>query len=618
MSDTFSNNRNPPEYVTYDDKAREEFLSQHGSFAPEERDAFHKICRSWEEQIPFPRIDEYLTRGSLIEKLRTARLGVVITQFKDGQRKPKGLVLSEEGGLIFYKTLLEEEYVGLQESIANPLPTEKVLSDTDLAIPESHITDTSFEGLVERVGGMAKDVSAIYRLDLGGGERLLLPSSRVKSALALAIARLKYHFQSANLMSEVARILNSSVMEIKSQIESKEMARWKQICDAVSENRGDLEQRKGLAVDEHFFTSAQFARRYIEGQIAHSKKQREQQTAQSDDIAAIEEKVRMAPTFFVDPPTVFSWLDEYESEYGEQYPKFREAFFEDATTAKERRSLPQVLLVGNRYIHRNNVFPAFKNDFEALKQTLRSEYLDVMKNYLRGIKHEGERVFASEQSFEEDIARRVSDANEFVSELLEKPAILAEALIHNAKKKRSVKSIDDLKIVMADYFQVGTMKLKDISYVFGLSMLELFDTAFRDSAILRQIWLKITGRAETLRDAFARLTSQVYGNPKNRLGGGKQFSSDRHVAVEPKVAGDGAAASGSVSAYGPRTASQNVSTKRGSTRPAPNSREKSTGAKKGKRDRPKGKQPVIIKQKKPYNEKERNEAWDNFKKTLSE
>ena len=614
MSDPSSTNRNPPEYVTYDDKAREEFLSQHGSFTPEERDAFHKICRGWEAEIPFPRIDEYLTRGNLIEKLRAARLGVVVTQYKDGQRKPKALVLSEEGGLTFYKTLLEEEYVGLQESIANPLPTEKVLSETDPAIPESHITDTSFEGLIERVGSTAKNVAAIYRVDLGHGERLLLPSSRVKSALALAIARLKYHFQSANLMSEVARILDTGVMEVKSQVESKDMTRWREICDAVSENRGDLEQRKGLAVDDHFFTSAEFARHYIAGQIAHSKKQREQQTAQSDDIAAIEEKVRTAPTFFVDPPTMFSWLDEYESKYGDQYQKFREAFFESATTAQERRSLPQILLVSNRYIHRDNVYPAFKNDFEALKQKLRSDYLGVMKNYLRGLKQEGERIFASEQSFEEDIARRVSEENEFLSELLEKPTILAEALIHNAKKKRSVKGVDDLKILMADYFQVGTMKLKDLSYVFGLSMLELFDTAFRDSALLRQIWLKITGRAETLRDAFARLTSQVYGNPKNRLGGGKQFGSDGAVGAEPKPV-----VPRPVGAK-PGPAAKSAPAKRGGTRPAPSSRGRDTSkdSKTAKSDRPQGRQPVIIKQKKPYNQKERNEAWENFKKSLHE
>jgi hypothetical protein len=197
-------------------------------------------------------------------------------------------------------------------------------------------------------------------------------------------------------------------------------------------------------------------------------------------------------------------LDGYEPKYGTDFEQFRDEFYKRFVTPKQRRNLSTIQFLGRSYIHRDNLYRVFLDRYQDAQAELYTHYLTLMGDFVRSRHSAASEVFASHDRFCEDIREHLPQVDKILAELFQKPFLLAEVIVYGEKNRRNVSSIDDVRTILARFFVSERMDLRDFATIFELSMVELFETAFVQLPLLLQIWLRISGRYEGLRETVLR------------------------------------------------------------------------------------------------------------------
>lgn len=593
---------NRPAYINFDDREREEFLSQRGNFTPDERTIFRELVSVWEPRIDYNRFLKRIREtggpaqvASLMNKLRRSQVGLLRTQMVEGERKRVAILLLEEGSFDFYFEALQEAYVDITESIVNPLPLRSELQERGLSIPDSFVRTLENEMLVKLFKEKEQKERFIAGLTSLNHQELLVPSSHIRAFINVAMLKIRYFMNSSSLLELIGRYQDTSLMAIKQNLTGKEPQFWLSLSLTIVDNRKEIQASRNVSVEKDFFHAGYLLRRLITAQMEEAKARKRQEKEREIDLETVAMSIKEAESPLLDRNEVDAIINRLSDKYGEEIESLRQEFYEGYVQSKGKRSLPKVVVIDSFYIHRDNLYPVFIERFEVLARELRHYYKDKMLNELRRSAESGSAVFYSHENFENDIQDQIEGRDSFVASLLAKPGLLAEAMILNAKQKKQVKSMDDLKEQLSLFFNPESMKLLDLPTVFNLSLGEIYDDAFEELHILRRIWIRLTGKYNAVRDKYVSRSVVRSTARKTRPSASKSFS----LYDEGPTVAD------------PRRAQR------------PTERDSYSRRKRDRRDpevyRPQGPKKGEVetqKVKRPYTKKQQDTAWEAFQDSL--
>ncbi len=504
-----------PDYISFDTKEREELLSQTGNFTPAERSVFHLMCQHWQERIPYERFVSFLNHDdggtisdllSLMGKLRQARMGILRTSVADGQRSREAMVLTDQDSSVFFAELADEYFTNMLESILNPLPLVSTVEDEIGTIPRQAIQPVSPQEIAAYYSGKQTTELPLVVTTMGT-EALLVTQKRLRPFVNVAILKMRYFLSNTTLLGALAKLQDTSLLNLKQQCAGKDPTFWLALTRTVVDHRRDLESMRSVSVNENFFHAAVLLKNLIESQIAEAKQKKEAAENRQLDLNAIAMAVKESPERWVDQSTLTEMLERQKEKYQEEFERFREEFYERYVKARGKNTLPKIVLVRRKYIHRDNIFPLFLQDFRMLESELASEFALQMEEQLKSSRRSKDSTFYSIDNFNEAIAEQVRVKSEFVSALVEKPSILAEAMILHIKQNHLAQNVEELKQRLSAYFDPDTMQPLPLHEWFSLRPLDLFEKAFEKLPILKRIWIRLTGKYESYRGRYLGQTA---------------------------------------------------------------------------------------------------------------
>lgn len=579
------NSEHTPEYVQYDVKSRDEFLSQLGNFSPNQRSIFHNLCNRWSPRIDYQQfisspgqtvknVKGELDKIFLI--LKQKGYGLITTKVTEEGRSKSSIILTSKLDFFFFFYLLQEEWRDLQEDILRPFPTVKQLGELGYAIPESMTEYLEKNKLFAVDEKKAFQERIIYTFPGYGGEELLIPSGTVKTVIQLAMKKVRYYLKNPDLIGVIARVKNTNLNEIKQQVGTSTPSTWLDISSTILSNIDAFENAVKLHVDSSLFISAHILYHYLNSQIEEKKRQKKEEQQRTQDMEELVKRIKGHAKRYVDAEEYEILTKDLKESYKKNFKAFEAEFNEKYTTTKEKTQLPLVFRTEEAYVHRDNIYPVFVDRFIDAMVEMKEEYTNIMKYIIRSNNRENISIFFSMENFQADLRRRVQGQYSFLHNLFLHPRVLAEAIIHSAKLKNINANIEDVRTILERYFKPNTMEYKNLVVVFNLDAEELFNRAFADLSILRQIWMKITGKHKIYREKYHELAipPQIGVKRLDREPGERTYTSaERRKKVELSLA----------------PGKQRNKTKTG---------------------------PKIIKQKRPYSRKEQEEAWRNFQDSL--
>ncbi|WP_455381608.1 hypothetical protein, partial [Salinispira pacifica] len=149
-----------------DEKEREEFLSDIGTFSPAEREIFHRLCRMWEPEIPYRRAaggtaSDQNNLDRLMEKLRARGYGLVRTDVDARRDEKTAVVLTSRWDRRFAVTLLDVELDRLLDESGSGFLTEQMLAGRGVSIPSEFVEEADYDALAR---AWSDDTGSSYRV----------------------------------------------------------------------------------------------------------------------------------------------------------------------------------------------------------------------------------------------------------------------------------------------------------------------------------------------------------------------------------------------------------------------------------------------------------------------
>ncbi|KGE71401.1 hypothetical protein [Spirochaeta lutea] len=603
-----------PAFIHYDSKEREIFLSQVGNFTPAEREIFHKLCRMWEPEISYNRFSAAIFSNSanaksdlakLLDKLKAERHGLITTVMQNGERIPQGIVVCEQGELIFYVKLVEELMTDVQETPTSPLPSQERLAELGFPPPGEYLVDTTFEELALRYSAKAVQGPGILRITLPGGGAYLVSEGQVKRFVTLAIAQAQGFFQSPSLLAAMAALKNASLMDMKRQLNGRVPDFWLDTAERMLKHRKQLETHRKVTIPQGFFSLMAFIAGFITQQVEQAKNAKKADQERRTDLRTLAEHVKEHPGFAMPDKDFAEKIMSFKEKYGDDYSAFRDEFEQTYVIPESGKNLPPVLHVEGHYIHSVNLHTFFLSRINRLSPELMKIYISLMTAYIKRGGKLDEPLFTSPESFENDIAEKVRIEDSLLYQLLQKPQTVAEAIIIASKQSSRVRSVEDMKLILASFFYPDKIKFKELALIFALDVREIYQHAFLRLSILRQIVTRLTGKHESFQRQFSEHVQKLYGNIARQ--GGSVESAEKRLGDAGGAPDDPEM----IPSRPERTAESQGSsgrhqrTSRGSSKPQKAASKSATGAK-----------AEIKKIPKHYSRTEQDSAWKQFSKVV--
>ncbi len=597
----------PPSYASYSEGEREAFLSQLGNFTPYQRTVFHSLCKENKGLVKYRPFAERMSLQiknvhseieGLIKKLSLHRLALLTYTYdstgKENQRKKDSIILTDQGEQSFYRFSVQQLLDDLTNSTTPRLPTASVVEEYGITIPEYMVSEISRDQLRKPYIEDIFITPSILRFPVKNDEYIFFISSQLNQTIQLCIQVIQDTTQSSNILSEFARFKNTTMTNLKQNLATRTPSIWIDLTKSIIDfdSRQDRQQ---FAVNDSFCQAAEMVYTYLKNEIDDAKQKKEHERELETDLQQIVEKLKKNYFEPINQEKLNSELDKLKKKYGGEYQNVKDHFFEKYAKMKDATKLPPVVFIGRSYIHRNHLhkYAAFR--LKELAEQLEKEYVALMMTILKTNNRDEDVTFYSRKNFNVDIENRVRDADTFIDELLDRPRVLAEAIIHVAKEEKQIKEIEQVRHILEQYFQPGTMRYKPLSDIFSLNIYSIFKKAFTLLPVLRQFWMKITGRFRTAGEKYGQFRLTLPSSARDPKQGGK-LERTTGRSDTPKNGTETADAAGRRGrAGGKRTA------------PIPHDTVPSR--------RRKGMQNVR-KQEKHFTKKQTDEAWDVFRDSL--
>nr|MDA3949138.1 hypothetical protein [Spirochaeta sp.] len=512
----------------------------------------------------------------------------------------EAIIVSEHFSTSFVSELLDEYFNDLLESIVSPLPLLSVVNAEFEAFPTEVLTAIPPDELAREYSTETEPETPLSIPSLDA-ERLLVTRGNLRPFVTVSILKLRYYLSNTSLLEVLARFLDTSLIALKQKVAGKEPAVWLSVTKTIIDKRKEIDAMRNVSIDVNFYHAAWLLRRLLESQIKEAEQKRKDSENRQLDLEAISMAVKESPEGWMEQDQLSRTLETLQDKYGDSFDSFREEFYERYVHSHGKNSLPKVVLLENRYIHRDRVFPLLHAYFREQEEQLKLTFLNRMETQLRTGNVGGDTSFVDLDSFEAAILQEIRRQNAFLAALIEKPAVLAEGMILHAKQNKLVKDVAELKQRLSVYFNPESMKPLPLYEWFNLRLIDIFEIAFERLPILRRIWIRLTGKYESFRSRYVS-QSAIRRQEHPAAGTGASRPDPRHDLPEP----------GSARGRRPQSASaQGVSR---------NSRRSSGGGDRGESRRSSAqstaKKPVLSAEaearKRAYTKKQVDSAWQEF------
>ena len=533
----------------------------------------------------------------LMDKLRKRGFGLVRTSGNGPSRRRTYVVLTDQYDMRFSALQLDEELSELLQPEERQFPTERLLNENGIQTPEDFIQPGNYDMLARVYTDPASPAGPIFRLPGSPNCTHLLTVSSARMFVNGAIERVRSGCLSEEPLEFISRLRDSSLTDTRHVLMSRDPVAWEKLTSLIIEKRQLFDAKKSIELDDNFFRACFVTREFVHYQIIQARERKKSDEERRMDFAAIAQTIREHAPPTVSAEELGNIVLRAKSKYGDKFDEFSREFYDVALSPapNQKRSLPVICRVGEVYIHRDHLLREFRSHLGAVAIDLAEEYIGRMEHQLRYSSRTMEQAFISRDNFELDIAARISAIDAFLHELLQEPVYLAELVIHGLKQEKGSASIQDIRFALSTYMDVESGNFHPLSHLLDLNMVSIFEQAFLRLSVIRQLFIRIAGRYDTYKDKYVGRTLQ---RPV-------QIRASRQEHDDP-LTDHGRPAGGE------RKSAISAS---GHAKPAAHSpsgvKKAGTGHRRPRNDD--DRKPVKAR---GYNQRERDEAWEEFSKTL--
>ncbi|SIP97779.1 hypothetical protein SAMN05920897_10265 [Alkalispirochaeta americana] len=514
-----------PDYVSYEPKQREEFLSQIGNFSPNERDVFHRLCKNWQPRISYEKFSRLLGSSSgggagdlasLMTKLQRGGWGILRSKIAEGNRSRDAIILTDQRSPRFYCELADEYFTDMLESIVNPLPLISIIEKAQGTIPPASILLVEADQLAavisgkgphtEKTGILEEQPLAVQSFD---NDRLLITRKNLRSFGNMAILKLRYYLTNTTLLGLMAKLQDTSLILLKKSCSGKDGAFWLALTKTIMAHKNDIDSLRNVGIEKTFYHAAWLLKNLIESQIAEAEERKRRQEEENLDLEAIAHAVKETPEKLLPQASLTAMLESQREKYDSEIGRFKEKFFERYVTPEPSRKLPAVLQLDDNFIHRDNLYPLFLEHFRIAEMELPAYFVHLMEHSLRTGNRNQDPTFFTLESFEQALQEQIRSYSTFLPELIGKPVLLAEGIIHHTKLTRQTITPAELRQQLSLYFDTETLRPLPLREWFGLRLVDIFDRAFARLPVWHRLWLRMSGKYESFRGRFLKQTEHT-------------------------------------------------------------------------------------------------------------
>ena len=489
-----------PSYFRKDRVGRDEFLSQLGHFGEEHRALFSRLCDMWEPDLPYSKFfakagHEYLNADTILHTLmihlEQGNCGLISNTVKDGRLEKDRIILTERDSPRFFYWLVENYWQACRVSDRKSFPTLAEFKKLK-GFPSNVLQPLSLSELSGAFIQSHQDEVALYALpDLEGKTLIVTPAVL---PLMVEVSRYKIRASLANspMQPVLARILGTVVSSLRKSLEKEDDLFWNRISEALIRSKEDL-LAKRANVNPEIFIAAKILKTFTRNQINEFEKKREEEAEKRELIQGILLQLSKKDDFLMSSRE----FDKQFEPYKEAWPDLKAMFMAHFMKPGGRTVLPVVLNIGEDYLYRDHLYPLFKSLHKTAAIELKEFYLNMIERILRTNNKDKFTAFTGIQRFRDDIRDRLAAEFQILSDMLSRPRIVSEGIIHYSTKVLKISDMDRVKKLLERYFESGTIRFKNPDVLFDLNPELMFEEAFHRLGWMRRIILRLFGRYES-------------------------------------------------------------------------------------------------------------------------
>lgn len=510
--------RNQPEMPAYfrkDRVGRDEFLSQLGHFGEEHRALFSRLCDMWEPDMPYSKFfakagHEYLNADATLHTLMThlegGNCGLITNTVRDGVLEKDRIILTDRDSPRFWYWLVENRWQACRVADRLPYPTVTSVkkrgsfpSDVLQPLSLAEISDTFIQNHIDDV--------IMYALPDLDGKTLIVTPAVLFLMIDVSRFKIRANLLDSPLQPVLSRLMGTVVSSLRKSLALNDNLFWNKLSDAIIVNREDLLVKKAN-INPEIFIAAKILKIFTRNELDEAEQRREQEAEKRETIQTILAQVARKDNFLMSPEE----FDEQFTPYKENWPDLREMFLAHYMKPTGRTGLPSVVNVGEYYLFRDHLYPLFKSQHKMASLELREFYLNMIERILRTNNKDKFTALTGIESFREDIRDRLSADFQVLSDLLSKPRIVSEGIIHYSTKVMNNKDLKRVKTILERYFESGSTRFMNPDKLFDLPPQAMFEAAFKRLSWLRRMMLRMFGRYDSYLNTLSTFTTQDFRN----------------------------------------------------------------------------------------------------------
>ncbi|QMU98966.1 hypothetical protein F0310_00760 [Borrelia sp. A-FGy1] len=440
----------------------------------------------------------------LFRKLYEVRRGIIINRVtSDGEFLPYRIIITDEGSYDFYYYAIEDlflkHYLGI-ELFSNLLTVKNI--DTSLLVFQEKFVIISNSDINLRYFQENASLNKIFVLN-----SLIIPSGK---ALYFIEFMKKILFSIAS---------NSMVKDIFVKTKNLKLSEYDRILeDSVSgsgvvynlllgilESKDEILNKKGVNISKNYFTFLEILNIYI----FNEKNLEELKTVESikidETLKSIEKTMEFKPGF-INIEEFRKILKEHSEELSD--PEYflkvsNEYFFE----SKIKDILPKVFSIKpGIYLYKSRVYSMFLKEFDRIlidvKDELRNELFKILKN------GKNSSSIFTEEGLDKTLREFISnyDINDYC--LKNKVSFLDFIVSHYRRVSKTQNIQAHLKEIIkaeaAKYFK-NSNEFLPLYRIYKIDLFSILNSAYKDLGLLKKIFLFLTGKHQSYKEALSRL-----------------------------------------------------------------------------------------------------------------
>jgi len=489
-----------PSYFRKDRVGRDEFLSQLGHFGEEHRGLFSRLCDMWEPDMPYGKFftkagHEYLNADTVLHTLMVhlekGNCGLIANTVRDGKLEKDRIILVDRDSPRFFYWLVENRWQSCRISDRKTFPTLGSFQKHG-GFPNDVLQPLSLTELSGSFIQSHLDEVIMYALPDLEGKTLITTPAVLPVMVEVSRFKIRANLANSPMLPLLARILGTVVSNLSKSLEKDDSLFWNKVSEALIGNRDDI-LAKRANINPEIFIAAKILKIFTRNELNEAEQRREEEAEKRETIQGILLQLTRKDDFLMSSR---EFNKQFEP-YNDTWPDLKAMFMAHFMKPAGRTGLPPVINIGDDYMYRDHLYPLFKTWHKTAEMELKEFYLNMIERILRTNNKDKFTAFMGMERFRNDIRERLAAEFQILSEMLSKPRIVSEGIIHYSTKVLKISDMDRVKKLLGKYFESGTIRFKNPDDLFNLNPTSMFEEAFRRLSWLRRIILRIFGRYDS-------------------------------------------------------------------------------------------------------------------------